>query len=135
MKYLLDTNAVIHLMKGEEPLSSKIMAHHPSEFVVSGFTEAELLFGVENSGSSHRAGNEMKVQLTLAPFQILYQDQVTSWAYGKIKAHLVSKRAFQSRNEIDLFIASTAVAHGLVLVTQNAKDFKAIPNLQLKDWS
>jgi tRNA(fMet)-specific endonuclease VapC len=135
MKYLLDTNAVIHLMNEEDAIASRIFAHSPSDFVVSGFTEAELLFGVERSGELHRATNQLSIQLALASFKIVYQDHSISSIYGKIKAHLVSKKAFREQNEIDLFIAATAIAHDLVLITQNSKDFKHIPHLKFENWS
>ncbi|QDU91726.1 PIN domain protein [Pirellulimonas nuda] len=34
----------------------------------------------------------------------------------------------------DLWIASTAIAHDLTLVTHNTKDFEGIPGLSLADW-
>jgi tRNA(fMet)-specific endonuclease VapC len=135
VKYLLDTNAVIHLFYATEPLNSNVQAHSPADLSVSGFTEAELRYGIENSDSKYRAQNEIATSLVLAPFNLIYHDFSISEAYGKIKSHLVQNKIYVPKNEIDIFIAATAIAKNLILVTSNQKDFSSIPQLRLEDWS
>lgn len=135
MKYLLDTNALIHFMNGQEPISSRITSSHPKDLAISGFTEAEIAFGIENSDPSTREKTRMARNLILAPFRRLYHDEAISAEYGKIKAHLQKNKIYHPKNEFDILIAATAIAKQLILVTQNKKDFEKIPNLQLEDWS
>lgn len=126
---------MIHLFRAQEPLSSRVLSHPPGDLAVSGFTEAELRYGVERSDPQHRARNELARALALAPFAMVYHDRSVSEAYGRVKAHLVANKAYAPRNEIDIFIAATALAKGLALVSNNVKDFSHIPGLALEDWS
>lgn len=135
MKYLLDTNVMIHLFHSKEPLNSKVQSHRPDDLAISGFTEAELRYGIENSNPKYRAQNELARSLAIAPFAMVYHDHSVSDAYGKIKAHLMTNKIYVPQNEIDIFIAATAIAKNLILVTSNTKDFAAIPGLTLEDWS
>ncbi len=135
MKYLLDTNIIIYLIKGQEPLTSNIQRHNPNEVAVSGFTEAELRFGIENSKEENRLKNEGATNLILSLFTRLYHDERVSDRYGSIKAHIIKNKIYTPRLEIDLFIAATALAYDLTLITNNKKDFESIPNLKIEDWS
>lgn len=135
MKYLLDTNIIIYLIKGQEPLTSNIQKHSPSEIAVSGFTEAELRFGIENSKEETKLKNECATNLILSLFTRIYHDEQVSARYGFIKAHLTKNKIYTPKLEIDLFNAATALAYGLTLITNNKKDFESIPNLKMDDWS
>lgn len=134
-KYLLDTNIVIYLLKGNEPLTSNIQKYIPTEIAVSGFTEAELRFGIENSKEENKLKNESATNLVLSLFTRLYQNEVVSLRYGSIKAHMIKNKVYTPKLEIDLFIAATALAFDLTLITNNKKDFGNIPELKIEDWS
>lgn len=135
MKYLLDTNVMIHLFQSKEPLNSKVQSHNPSDLAISGFTEAEIQYGIEKSDPKYKEQNQLARTLAMAPFNRVYHDQQISESYGKIKAHLNYQKTYQPSNEIDIFIAATAIAKNLILVTSNSKDFSDIPGLQIQDWS
>jgi tRNA(fMet)-specific endonuclease VapC len=135
VKYLLDTNVMIHLFRAKEPLNSKVQSRPPTDLAISGFTEAELRYGIEKSDLKSRAHNELARSLAIAPFTIVYHDRSISDAYGKVKFHLVAKKIYVPKNEIDIFIAATAIAKNLILVTNNTKDFSSIPGLTMEDWS
>lgn len=135
MKYLLETNVMIQLLHAKEPLNSKVQSHSPDDLAISGFTEAELRYGIEKSDPKYRAQNELARSLAIAPFTMVYHDHSVSEAYGKIKAHLVAQKSYVPKNEIDIFIAATAIAKNLILVTSNTKDFAPIPGLNIEDWS
>jgi tRNA(fMet)-specific endonuclease VapC len=135
MRYLLDTNIMIHLFHAREPLNSTVQSHPPGDLAISGFTEAELRYGIEKSNPKYRAQNELARSLAIAPFTMVYHDHSVSETYGKIKAHLMTNKIYLPQNEIDIFIAATAIAKNLILVTGNTKDFSAIPGLTLEDWS
>ena len=135
MKYLLDTNVMIHLMNNQQPLSGNVMAHDPKDLAISGFTVAELAYGVENSSADMRENNRIARAALIAPFNQIYHDDAITQAYGKIKAYLVQNKIYSPKNEFDILIAATAIAKDLVLVTQNLKDFEKIPNLKFEDWS
>lgn len=135
IKYLLDTNIVIYLIKGHEPLTTRIQKFSPEEIAVSGFTEAELRFGVENSKEDNKVKNEIATNLVISLFTRIYHDENISLQYGLIKSHMLKNKIYTPKLEIDLFIAATALAFKLTLVTNNKKDFSSIPNLKIVDWS
>lgn len=135
MKYLLDTNVMIHLFNSHQPLTTNVTNKHPSELAISGYTEAEIAYGVENSSATLKEKNRIARALAMAPFSRIYHDSQISEAYGKIKADLVQKKSYLPQNEIDIFIAATAIAKNLILVTQNSDDFININGLTLEDWS
>jgi tRNA(fMet)-specific endonuclease VapC len=135
MKYLLDTNMMIHLFQAKEPLNSNVQKRNPDQMAVSGFTEAEILFGVENSDLKNREQNRIARAIAMSAFTRIYHDESVSEAYGKIKTHLLKNKIYTPNNEIDIFIAATAVAKDLTLITNNTKDFDQIPNLKIQDWS
>ena len=135
MTFLLDTNVIIHLIHKKEPLNKNVRRHDPSKLAISGFTEAELAYGVEKSAPQHRETNRLARATLLATFTRVYHDDAVSEAYGKIKAHLVMNKLYAPSNELDIFIAATAVAKNLTLVTENIKDFNGIPDLKLANWS
>lgn len=134
IKYLLDTNVVIFLIKAIEPLNSNVQARDPRTIAISGFTESELRFGIENSKKENRIKNEIATNLTLAAFERLYHDERISIQYGIVKAHLIKNKIYYPKLEIDLFIAATALANDLILITNNIKDFQNIPKLKLENW-
>lgn len=135
MKYLLDTNVMIHLMNNMQPLSGNVMSHNLNELTISGFTAAELAFGVENSSPEMKERNRLARAALIAPFQQIYHDDSITQSYGKIKAYLVQNKIYSPKNEFDILIAATAIAKDLTLVTQNVRDFEKIPSLKIEDWS
>ena len=52
--------------------------------------------------------------------------------YAQLQADYVKQG--RTRPVIDLCIAATALRHGCVLATLNAKDFTDIPGLKIEDW-
>jgi tRNA(fMet)-specific endonuclease VapC len=51
---------------------------------------------------------------------------------GSVRASQLDHGQFTP--EMDLLIASTALVHGLTLVTHNTQDFTNVPGLSLADW-
>jgi len=52
--------------------------------------------------------------------------------FGELRAALFD--AGTPAPEMDLLIAATAIVHGLILVTDNVRDFAAVPGLTVQDW-
>lgn len=93
------------------------------------------MFGVENSSPEFKEKNRVARALGMQPFERIYHDSDISIEYGKIKAYLVKNKIYSPSNELDIFIAATAIAKGLTLITQNIPDFESIPNLTIENWS
>lgn len=132
MIYLLDTCICIYLInKRPLPLISKFKQHQPGEIGISVITASELQYGVEKS--SRKAKNQERLDAFLAPFDIFPYDVKAVAAYGGIRADIEKKG--QTIGPLDMLIAAQALSGGLILVTNNEKEFQRIPGLQIENWA
>lgn len=69
----------------------------------------------------------------IAPLYVLPYTPDISWHYGRAARHLQDTGASIGAN--DLWIAATALAHGMPVVTRNAKHFRRVPELEVLDYS
>lgn len=131
MKYLLDTNVCIYLIK-QQPMAviDRFQKIAPGEIVISTVTVAELAYGIEKS--QHKERNRSALELFLAPLEMVDFDYKAAQQYGILRAHL-EKRG-QPIGAYDLMIAAHALSLGLVLVTNNEREFGRVPNLRVENW-
>lgn len=98
---------------------------------ISALCEAELLQGLEHSGSTRLW--ELYRRLLHQRFPILDFTSSVASTYGTLAGVLF--RAGRPRPVLDLLIAATAKHHGLIIATLNVKDFSGIPGVAVEDWS
>ena len=131
MRYLLDTNICIYIIKKRPPeVLERLVSLDPEEVGVSSITVAELEYGVAKS-SRPRQNREALLNF-LAPLQILAFDDQAAQHYGKIRAYL--ERKGQTIGAMDLLIAAHARSLSLTLVTNNEKEFSRVPGLTVENW-
>ena len=132
MKYLLDTNICIFAIK-KKPFTvlMTIRENWEKGIAVSSLTVAELEFGVWNSTARER--NRIALLEFLSIFNTLPFNDLDASAYGPIRANL--KKSGKMIGPIDMLLAAQAVANGLILVTNNTREFKRVPNLIIEDWT
>ena len=130
--YLLDTNIVIYCIK-EKPqmVISRLKIKKQEDINISSITIAELEFGVENSKFPDR--NRMALLEFLSIFTVLPFDDKDAQEYGRLKLYL--KKQGNMIGPMDLLIASQAISKGMVLVTNNVKEFQRIPDLEIENWA
>jgi len=130
-RFLLDTNICIYI-RHRQP--SEVLARfkrlRPGEAAISVITYGELLFGAEKSAS--RTDALLQLQELAALLPVLDLPQAAAGAYGAIRADLQAKGEMIGNN--DLWIAAHARAAGLILVTNNEREFKRIDGLKLQNW-
>ena len=131
--YLLDTNICVHFLRGEHQLQARFAALGLAQCFVSEITVAELLFGAANSAPVWQARQRQQV----AEFQALFAEQVLLISpalaiFAEQKAAL--RRTGRPIDDFDILIGSTALAHGLTLVTRNTRHFTNFSNLVLENW-
>lgn len=128
MKYLLDTNAVICMMKRQHGIQQRILEAGLDQCAISEITLAELYVGLYK-GKDERQRKEVdavKRLLSVIPIS----PAIELYAKNRADLELSGKRI----DDFDLLIGSTAVVHDLVVVTHNKKHFNRIPNLRIVDW-
>ncbi len=131
MKYLLDTNICIYVIK-QKPFQvlERLQATAPGEVGISAITGAELQYGAAKSAFPER--NQLALVKFLAPFEILPFNGTAAILYGNIRASL--ERSGQPIGAYDLLIGVQALTAGLVLVTNNERKFRRIAGLQVENW-
>jgi tRNA(fMet)-specific endonuclease VapC len=132
MKYMLDTNICIYAIKHKpETVIRNFMLHDPDEMCISSITYAELMHGVEKSQAVEK--NRMAISLFLSPLTILDFDADAAEEYGKVRADLEQKGT--PIGPMDMLIAGHAKSKGLIVVTNNTREFIRVGGLRLEDWT
>ena len=130
MRYLLDTNICIYLMKAHPPeVLARLLQLDYGDAVMSIITYAELRVGLEPLGPT-RAQNERALQLLTRDIPVLPFDQAAAERYGVMRAAVRDRR----RDALDRLIAAHAASLGLTLVTNNEADFRDYPGLAVENW-
>ncbi|MBO09556.1 MAG: VapC toxin family PIN domain ribonuclease [Planctomycetaceae bacterium] len=131
MRYLLDTNICIYLIK-RAPAKAfrRIQKLRVGDVGISAITFCELQFGVANSAKPEK--NQLALMEFLAPVEILDFPAAAGVVYGEVRTKL--QRKGKPIGNYDLLIGVHALQAGLTLVTNNTKEFKRIPNLKLENW-
>jgi tRNA(fMet)-specific endonuclease VapC len=129
LRYLLDTNAVIHLLKrADSALVRRLRQQRPEDVCISAIVTYELYFGAFNSA---RVETNLS-RLYALRFEVLPFDLEDSIAAGETRAKTPSEGA--PIGPYDLLIAGQALARGLALVTGNVKEFRRVDGLHIEDW-
>ena len=131
MKYLLDTNICIYLMKNTYPeMTRRFLSMDPSDFCISAITLYELGYGARKSRWGER--NREKIMLFLAPFSILPFDDKDAYHAGVVRSHLEERGTMIG--PYDVQISAQALARDLTVITHNADEFRRVPGLMTEDW-
>lgn len=131
MKYLLDTNICIYLIKRKSPEIIHELEKVGFENVyLSTITVAELEYGVANSCRQQEA--QVALLEFMLSFTVLDFTQSSANCYGRIRKELKDKG--EPIGEMDMLIASIALANNLTIVTNNEREFTRISNLHVTNW-
>jgi tRNA(fMet)-specific endonuclease VapC len=130
IKFLLDTNIVIYVLKKRPLEVLKIFNANASRMAISSITLSELIYGAEKSANISK--NLEAIEDFVSHLEVLPYDARASQHYGQIKAALEKKGKIIGEN--DIHIAAHAISQGLILVTNNLKEFKRVSNLALENW-
>jgi tRNA(fMet)-specific endonuclease VapC len=129
MSFLVDTDICSAHLKGVGAVTGRFL-QYTGRLHVSVVSAGELYTWALRGGAALRrlAG----LQEFLADVIVLDADAAIAERFGRLRASLLDKG--HRAPPMDLWIAATAIEHGLTLVTHNTVDFEAIPNLALADW-
>jgi tRNA(fMet)-specific endonuclease VapC len=125
--YLLDTNIIIDLLKGQQSIADEI--NKSKQVYTPVFALGELYLGAENSNRKKYHINQITDFLKIAP--VLNTSDNTAIIYGNIKSFL--KRKGTPIPENDIWIAALAMEHKLPIVTRD-NHFKNLPDIKMIVW-
>jgi tRNA(fMet)-specific endonuclease VapC len=129
MRYLLDASAVIALLNDRSSrLARRARRESPNDLAISVIVAHELFYGAYKSARVDR-------NLTLIDalrFAVLDFDVEDARRAGEIRALLAGKGT--PIGAYDVLIAGQALARGMILVTQNTREFIRVPGLRIENW-
>lgn len=131
MIYLLDTDVVISLLRGNRRVADAIDEAGIQNCRISEITRAELLYGVELSRRKGRKSDAIMVDRLLDTFEVVPVGGSLS-LYASIKADLVCSGT--PIEDFDLLIGCTALVNSFVLVSGNIAHMSRIKGLSLENW-
>jgi len=132
VKYLLDTDICIYLIRNKPP---QVLRHfqdiEPGDVGISSITLAELSYGVAKSARAQQ--NAEALEAFVLPLEICPFDETAAQAYGGIRAGLEGRG--RPIGSLDTLIAAQTLSMGLTLVTNNEREFGRVPGLKLENWT
>ncbi len=132
MRYLLDTNIVIFVLKDHACVAAKrLKAADVTDIAICSVVEGELYTGARKYGNPARRMATLVEMLAIYPS--LPFDSACVPEYARIRDHLERQGSRIGAN--DLLIAAIALTHDLAVVTNNTDEFNRIPGLRVEDWS
>ena len=130
MNYLIDTDIIIYSLKNYDPVNDNFKKYKNSPKSISVITYGELIYGARKSKYIEK--NLAKVYRVSEIFPTLNISPSVMEIFGELKSSL--ERSGKIIDDMDLLIASTALTHNLVLVTNNEKHFNRINGLEIENW-
>lgn len=127
--YLIDTNIAIHARDGTETVLDQL-AEHDGAVLMSALSLAELQRGLYRYPAD-TAIRRMRLEILLKQVPVLPFDAAAAEAYGRIIAQCGWVRGW----DFDRMIAAHAISTQSVLVTNNVRDFRDIPGLEIENWA
>ena len=132
MRYMLDTNICIYLIKKQsESVLSHLRAKMENGISISVITLAELEYGIAMSERKER--NSVALTQFLAFISVLPFGEKAAAEYGIIRSDLRKKGT--PIGPMDELIAAHAKSENLILVTNNTREFERVEGLALENWT
>jgi tRNA(fMet)-specific endonuclease VapC len=131
LRYMLDTDICIYVIKDRPSGLRQQFDELEDQLAISTITLGELLYGAENSAL--RTQNLHTVQQFAGRLDLLPFSANAAAHYGQIRAAL--RRVGRLAGVHDMLIGAHARSEGLVLVTNNVREFERMPGLQVENWT
>ena len=129
--YHLDTDTIIYSLKGHPMVKVNLERHRHAVLKISIVTLMELYYGAYKSQKV--ASNLAKIKSIEEAVEIIPLGRESAEVFSILKANL--EKAGTPLDDFDLILATCALAHDLVLVTNNTKHFERVQGLRLANWT
>ena len=133
MKYVLDTNTVSFLMRGDIDVSRELTSHDRTNVFLPQPVVAEIEYGLARLPRSARK-KRLADRFEMVRGQIqraIWTDEV-SRAFGTTKADL--ERRGVRLEDFDVAVAAHALALNATMVTDNVTHMKRVATLRVENW-
>jgi tRNA(fMet)-specific endonuclease VapC len=130
-KYMLDTNICIYTIRNQPPQVREAFISHQDQMCVSTVTAMELIFGAEKSAVPEK--NLPVIESFLARLAVLDYDLHAAEHTGQLRAEL--QKIGKPIGPYDQMIAGHARSLGLIVVTNNEREFDRVSGLRVENWA
>ena len=130
IKYMLDTNILIYTIKNRPKKVREVFKRNADYLSMSAVTLGEMIYGAERSAHTR---NLEDVEGLAARMDVLPFDYRAATHFGQVRAELM--KTGKPIGPYDLMIAGHARSLGLILVTNNMREFKRVPGLRVENWT
>ncbi|MBO0905241.1 type II toxin-antitoxin system tRNA(fMet)-specific endonuclease VapC [Jiella sonneratiae] len=130
LTHMLDTNICIYVMKTYPPGVREKFNGLAEQLCISSITLGELHYGAEKSGRPPE--NLAAIEHFVARLEVLPFADKAAAHYGQLRAEL--ERAGTPCGPYDMQIGAHARSEGLILVTNNRREFDRMPGLRVENW-
>jgi tRNA(fMet)-specific endonuclease VapC len=130
LKYMLDTNTCIFTIKNKPQGVRNTFNRRHGQMAISSLTLMELIYGAEKSARPEE--NLEVVEGFAARLDILPFDREAAIHTGQLRAELA--KAGTPIGPYNGLIAGHARSRGMIVVTNNRKEFSRVPGLRSEDW-
>jgi tRNA(fMet)-specific endonuclease VapC len=130
LAYMLDTNICIYVMKHYPQALRRKFNVLAEQLCISSITLGELHYGAEKS--ARRSENLTVIEHFVARLEVLPFDAKAAAHYGQVRAEL--ERAGTPCGPHDMQIGGHARSEGLIVVTNNMREFERMPGVRAENW-
>lgn len=129
--YLLDTDTLVHFLRGNEAVKDQFLEHRNQPKAISVISYGELLYGARRSACPQK--NLAKVYRLAELYPIIEVSKAVMECFGEMKAGLSAQGICV--DDFDLLIGCTALTLNYTVITSNTKHFEKITELRIDKWS
>ncbi|WP_404359923.1 tRNA(fMet)-specific endonuclease VapC [Methylotuvimicrobium sp. KM1] len=130
LKYMLDTDTCIFTIKRRPVHVKRLFNAHIGQLCISSVTWGELVYGAENSEQVQR--NLLDIEGFAARLEVLPFDAHAARQFGQLRAEL--SNAGRTIGAYDMMIAGHARSLGLIVVSNNVREFSRVSGIRLENW-
>jgi len=128
---MIDTNIAIYTIKNRPAKVRVAFKRHSGEMCLSSVSLGELIFGAEKS--TQVESNLAVIEGLAARLGVESFNAQAAMHFGQLRAELA--KSGRLIGPYDMMIAGHARAMGLILVTNNRREFDRVPGLRVENWA
>lgn len=129
--YLLDTDTVIYSLKAHPVVQENLRRHYHEPLKISVVTLMELYYGAYKSKKT--TSNLAKIKTLENSLEVVTLGKESVDIFGMLKANMEASGT--PLDDFDLVLASCALSHNLILVTNKSRHFERIEGLKIQNWT
>jgi len=130
LRYMLDTDIAIYVIKNRPVVARVRFRQHQGQLRVSSVTVMELMYGAEKSAQPER--NLRDIEGFSQRLEVLHYDERAAFHTAQIRAE--SEKSGIPIGAYDQMIAGHARSCGLVVITNNTREFQRVPGIRVENW-